>query len=551
MSDAKPSPVLRLLPSLTDVAFLLPIVFLFAPMDGVKSMLGDGDTGYHIRAGEWILQNGSVPYRDMFSFTKPGEPWYAWEWLWEAAFAWLHQRGGMAWVVLASILVIAMTFALLFRLARRKCSNAFIAIGVTLVAAAASSIHWLARPHLFSLLFLVIFLSWADRAAAGETRRLWWLLPLTVVWTNIHGAFILGIAILGCYAAGALVSWLVEPDTEIRLAARARFRQFSLAGLGCAAVSFINPYTYHLHRHIYQFLSERYHFENISEYQPVNFHYPPAQFIELMLVLGMAAVLWSVLRKRFAEAILLVLFLHGGLIAARNVPVYAIAAAPLVAAMLREMVELLLQAPVAGWVRRAIGWFKEFAAEFGALDRAWRLHVMSAAGFAMLCMLVNADAKQGKLRAEYDPKKYPAKALEVLRSLPQESRIFTDDEWGDYLIYRLYPERKVFVDGRCDFYGEKFGEKYIHVMSARFGWEEHLQRYGIDAILLPVRAALSGVLKESRRWRVVYDDGVAIVFRPATGGQLGATPRTEPGAASSAGKPDFVARGLRRPGGRS
>jgi hypothetical protein len=94
--------------------------------------------------------------------------------------------------------------------------------------------------------------------------------------------------------------------------------------------------------------------------------------------------------------------------------------------------------------------------------------------------------------------------------------VFTHDEWGDYLIYRLYPAHKVYVDGRSDFYGDDFEEKkYIDVISVKYDWEKTLSGFGVDTILMPPSAPLSGALKESSRWRVVYDDGIALVFRPA------------------------------------
>jgi hypothetical protein len=84
------------------------------------------------------------------------------------------------------------------------------------------------------------------------------------------------------------------------------------------------------------------------------------------------------------------------------------------------------------------------------------------------------------------------------------------------LIYNLYPRGfKVFVDGRSDFYGGKFDQDYIDVLDVKYNWQQTLDRYGVDTILLPCDAPLSGALKESRRWRVAYDDGIAIVFRPA------------------------------------
>jgi hypothetical protein len=95
-------------------------------------------------------------------------------------------------------------------------------------------------------------------------------------------------------------------------------------------------------------------------------------------------------------------------------------------------------------------------------------------------------------------------------------RIFTPDEWGDYLIYKLSPRKfKVFVDGRSDFYGGEFDQDYVEVLNVKYNWQQTLDRYGVDTILLPCDAPLSGALKESRRWRVAYDDGMAIVFRPA------------------------------------
>src|SRR6202051_696967 len=116
MTETKTNPIVRLLPSLTDVAFLLPVILLFAGLRGVRTMLGDGDTGWHVRIGEWILAHGQVPHQDMFSFTKPGAPFFAWEWLWDVAAAGLYRFGGLGAVVLASLLVISFTMALLYSL---------------------------------------------------------------------------------------------------------------------------------------------------------------------------------------------------------------------------------------------------------------------------------------------------------------------------------------------------------------------------------------------------------------------------------------------------
>ena len=527
MNAPKPNPLVRLLPSATDVAFVLPIVCLFAQMDGAKTMLGDGDTGWHVRTGEWILANWRVPDKDVFSYTKPGEPWFAWEWLWDVAFAWLHQHGGMAAVVIASILVLSCTFALLFRLVRRRSQNVFIAFGVTTLALAGSSIHWLARPHLFTFLFVVIFYWILELARDGRPRALLALPPLMVLWTNIHGGFFIGLIMLGAYAAGELIAGALAPDRELRAAAFRRSQPYIAAGLGCFLATFVNPYFYHLHVHIVRFLSGSFALKVISEYQPLNFQSVIALYFEPVFFLSMIAAAWNLYRKQFVYTILLAGWAHLALFSARNLPIFLLIAAPIIAAALEDLLPVLRRASLAGWFRRMLGRFEETAAEFGAVDSLPRVYAASFAAAGLLALAFYIPNNSSNLRAEYDPKRYPAKALATLRSSESE-RIFTHDEWGDYLIYQLYPQKKVFVDGRFDFYGPKFGEKYLDVMNVKYDWEQDLSRYDVDTILLPVDASLAGALKQSRGWRVVYDDGVAIVFRSVSPRHL----RIASGAAS-------------------
>lgn len=502
---------IRFMPSLTDVAFLLPVIFLFTFLPGARHLLGDGDTGWHIRTGDWILANGRVPDKDVFSFTRPGQPWFAWEWLWDAAFAWLHQHGGMAAVVLASLLVICLTSALLYRLAVRKSGNILIAFGVTLLAAAGSIIHWLARPHLFTLLFVVIFYHILERVQDGNTRLLAVLPLLTILWANLHAGWLAGIMMIGAYAAGELLFWLVEPHR----AALVRSARYMLCALGCFLASFLNPYFYQLHLHIYKYFRESFHFEKIAEFQSLNFHSIAAPYFECMLFLGAIAILWSVSHRKFAYLFLLLGWAHLSLIAARNIPIFLIVAAPPAAAAIQELLARVAGARVSAWNRKAAAGLEDCAAEYGVLDRIGRLHIASAAVIVLVAAVLYAPAPPEKFRAEYDPERYPTKAVEALRGAEFSKRIFTDDEWGDYLIYRLYPTSQVFVDGRSDFYGQSFEEKYLNLMNLKYDWESTLNRYHVETVLLSVNAPLASTLKESRKWRPVYDNGVAIVFRPS------------------------------------
>jgi hypothetical protein len=508
----------KLLPSLTDFAFLMPIVFLFSRLEGVQTLLSDCDTGWHIRTGEWILAHHGVPARDIFSFSRAGDPWFAWEWLSDVVFAWSNSRGGLAAVVLLTVLLIAVTFMLLFRLARRK-SNAIVALVVTMVAAAASSVHWLARPHLFTLLFVVLFYGALDRVRDGRTRLAGMpylaLLPAaTILWTNLHGGFFVGILMIAAYGGGELLKMAFAADRGQRRPAALAAARYFLSTAACLAASLINPYFYRLHVHVWQYLSDPYQVRHIMEFFTLSFHHPAAIFFEGMLIVGAAAAFWSVSRGRFTEPLLLLVWGHAALLAARNIPIFMIVAAPPVAAAIQEWLARLPELDVAEWLRKTVRKFNLVAAELSHTDDILRWHPVSAAGVLVVAALLYAPSPPRMFRAEFDPKTHPDAALATLRRDPS-ARIFTYDQWGDYLIYRLYPRTKVFVDGRSDFYGDDFEDQCANVLNVKYDWEKTLSHFGVDTILLPPSAPLAGALKESSRWRVVYDDGVALVFRPA------------------------------------
>ena len=538
MPETKPNPFFRLMPSMTDVAFLLPLILLFGGLEGVRNMLGDGDTGWHVRIGDWMLAHGQVPRQDMFSFTKPGAPFFAWEWLWDLGAAWLHRYWGLEGVVLASLLVISFTTVLLYRLVYRRCGNPLVAIGLTGFAAAGASIHWLARPHLLTMLLMVVFLTILDRVREGRTRLLWLLPALMIPWANLHGGFLIGIVIVGTYGAGELLRAVVTPVSAERWNSLRAAVKYLAAAAGCAVAGLVNPYGYHLYAHLAEYFGDPYAMKYIQEFQATNFHSPAAMFLEVMLILGLGAAIWYGRRWQFTEVLMIAGFGHLSLVIVRNMPIYLIAVAPIVAVPLVAWLKALSEGPVAGWIRTVVGTFVEIGEELIPLEQVRRVHLTSLVVMLLLAVAIASPNAGVKFKPEYDAKAYPEKALAALNPawlrpasysaanqhlFEPAQRIFTHDEWGDYLIYKLSPRGfKVFVDGRSDFYGGKFGQEYIDVMNVKYTWQETLDRYRVDTILLAADAPLAGALKESRRWRVAYDDGMAIVFRPAAaaGGRM-------------------------------
>jgi hypothetical protein len=335
-----------------------------------------------------------------------------------------------------------------------------------------------------------------------------------VLWTNLHGGFLAGIILIGGYAAGELLLAAFAPTAGERRKALIRSIPYLLAGLACALATFLNPYTYKLHLHIIEFLREPYHQENIIEFFSPSFHPEKARYFEVLLALGVVTASWKFYRREFAPAILILFWAHAALFSARNIPLYVLVAAPAIAQALAEAACALSGASIAEWCKRSMRSFLDFGAEMGVMDRIPRLYLVSVCGFAFVAFLMYSPAATGNLSATYDAAAYPERAMQT-DAIRNARAIFTDDEWGDYLIYRLYPKIKVFVDGRSDFYGPKFCLAYLDVLKVKHNWEGTLAEYGVDAILLRADSALSGALKESKNWRLSYDDGIATVFKPA------------------------------------
>ena len=521
--EAKNSQFLvKMLPSLTDFAFLMPIFFLFGRMNGLKTLLSDCDTGWHIRTGEWILAHHGVPTHDIFSYSKPDGAWYAWEWLTDILWAFLNSHGGLATVATVGILLIAFTFTLLFRLVRRK-SNALVAVVVTMTAAVASSVHWLARPHLFTLLFLVLFYGALENVRAGKTRfhgiPYLVILPFaTILWTNLHGGFFVGIILVGTYGMGEALKLIFAPDLgDQRKAVMRTAEKYILCAFACLVASLVNPYTWHLHQHVIQYLADPYQTQHIMEFLSVSFHHPLAIFLEGMLLLSALAAFSSASKGSFVEPLMLLMWAHGALLSTRNIPIFMIIAAPQAAAVIEQWLTRLPELNVASWLRRAGTKFNTVAASMTETDRIGRWHPISMAGALGVIALLYAPHPPSKFRPEFDPKSFPVAAVQKMHLDPSQ-RVFTFDQWGDYLIYRLYPRTKVFMDGRSDYYGSDFNQKYLDVITVNYGWEKTLAKFGVDTILMPPGTPLAGALKVSSQWRVVYDDGIAVVFRSAVNG---------------------------------
>ena len=488
-----------LMPSVSDLIFVALLVsLLFTPLS-VK-LLGDAGIGWHIRTGQLILTTHEIPQVDPFS-SQIRKPWIAWEWLYDVIVGRLEGAAGLNGVVWLTAATIAAVFASVFRLLVKRGTDFLVALVLTLLAMAASMIHFLARPHVLSWLFVLIWfwlLDWADSELNRSNRPLWLLPLLMLIWVNVHGGFLLGFVLLAIFWVGSLWMWLRLKESRIeeafeKIAAAKRVRDLTLVGVVSAAVSLVNPYGWHLHAHIYSYLTNRFFMDHIEEFQSPNFHGIAQRCFLILLVIALAALAANSRKLRASEILLLIFAVYAGLYSSRNIPVSSILLAAIVGPLTR---------PTSS---------RAFQHKMSIVDSTLRGHlwpiVLTIATF-VIALNGGRVGSSVLMDAHFDPQRMPVEAVNFVQRAGMRG-IFSPDYWGGYLIYRLYPHSKVTIDDRHDFYGDGFLQQYLMTIHVEPGWENFLKG---RSCLLPRKSALSAILSRTPEWKSVYSDDVAVVF---------------------------------------
>ena len=506
-AESNPAAVRGLLPSIADLLFVALLALLAFTGLSVR-LLGDAGIGWHIRTGQLILASHEIPRVDPFS-SMAGQPWFAWEWLYDVVVGWLDRAAGLNGVVLLTALIIAGLFAWTFRLMLRRGTNVLVALVLVLLAVSAAMIHFQARPHVVSWLFTVAWF-WVlesgekNRAgahsdslsSASASSRSWplWALPLLmVVWVNVHGGFLIGFVLLGIYWVDAVWQWFSQKEDRFESALQKirmgrRVRNLTIAGILSAVATLVNPYGFKLHIHIYQYLTNSFLMDHIDEFQSPNFHYVAQKCFAGLLLLTMVAFA-AKRRKVSASDGLLVLFaVYAGLYASRNIPVSS----------------LLLILVIGPWLSDGMERLAERVA---------------AAVIVMTCWIAAHGGKMGieqLMDAHFDAKRFPARAVDYLEKNGIAGPTLSPDYWGGYLIYRLYPRARVVVDDRHDFYGGEFLKSYLKMVHVEPGWEDFLRQHPAGCVVVPKESALANILAETADWRRTYADEAAVVFVPVS-----------------------------------
>jgi hypothetical protein len=495
------------MPSGADLIFVALLgALVFTPLS--VRLLGDAGIGWHIRTGQQILASHAIPRVDSFSSTMAGRPWFAWEWLYDLAVGQLEATLGLNGVVWLTAVVIATAFAWTFRLLVARGANMLVALVLVLLAVSASMIHFLARPHVVSWLFTLAWFwildsSERDGFDGRGMRWLWALPPLMLVWVNVHGGFLVGFVLLGTFWLGAVWSWFRTKEGRIgelleKIAAGKRARQLAWVGVLSVAASLVNPYGWKLYDHVYSYLSNRFLMDHIDEFQSPNFHGAAQRCFLALLLVTMAVLALRGSELRMSQGLTVLFAVCAGLYASRNIPVSSVLLVMVVAPLV----------PVGGAARGFFG-------RMSAVELGQRGHVWPILAVVVTLVIAANGGRAGSnlvMDAHFDPKRMPVEAVNYLEKNDVQGPVLGPDYWGGYLIYRLYPKTRVVVDDRHDLYGEEFFKSYLKMVHGERGWEEFLETHQTSCVLMPRDAALASLLAETKGWKSVYADDVAILF---------------------------------------
>lgn len=483
--------------------------FLAIPLILRTQPFNDPGALWHIKVGDWIIEHESFPHTDPFTWSYAEKPWIPQQWGAELLMSWVHRFGGFDSMLTAmSALLAVMAAGIAVRFLDGGLHwmpvSAIVAMGM-----AVAGFHFYLRPHLASIVLLAAVTMWLvdfDRGRIGVVRLLW-LVPLCAVWTNLHGGVLGGIFTF----AVAVVGWTTTRAISVK-----KSGLLTLILIACLAATLLNPFGMEMHRTWWRIIGSRVLKEHISEHQPLSIAQTHGQVV-VAFGLFYAAMLAGVFPKRPRVTWLIPLVWFGlSLTSIRHGPLFCVTALVALADLLPETV----------WIRL----LKRYGDTF-VIERAMTPASIGWRGFGVVAAAVLAAVGLqtahipipiiGYGWAGFDPKMVPVELIEPMRQYartkPVGFPVFNDVNLGGFLIY-FTPSLKVFMDDRCELYGDDGILSYVEM--ANFHperIEEWAQKAPFDRAIVQADsekepAQMDRYLRKSNRWREVMRDRKAVIY---------------------------------------
>nr|MBC7243930.1 hypothetical protein [Chloroflexota bacterium] len=475
------------------------------------------DFWWHLKAGEVIFTSRQIPRVDLFSFTHAGQPFIYQNWLGEVLYYLAYRVGDFPLLITLNAILLLVAFLPILRLSLEASTKPRIASLGSLVAASVLGWYSNIRPQVYSFVLFALFywILWGYR----ERRRdfLWALPLLMLLWVNLHGAFVLGIGLMGMIlAVEALRRALCASSADtLALSALARLALIlALTVLACL----VNPEGYRVFAYVRQLQVDPASQQLVTEWQV-----PSIKELSGILCffgpffLTLLVFFYSRSRLNLTELVLFLAFALFGLTAIRNGIWFALIVAPMLARHLaaieipvpqgRTHLPSRLEALLQRLKKRRVG-------KREAKWLNWAILACLISFTVLLLPWVRMQLRVERLRSELVEQGTPIGAMNYIAKHHLAGNIFHPQKYGDYLIWRLWPQQRSFIDGRVHLYPFSFVRDYILTFHDDH-WEERLAKYGIQYLLLPKEEETQSMIegaRDSERWTLLYEDDISVLF---------------------------------------
>lgn len=486
---------------LTRSPKLFVLFFMLLIFGSALRPITDPDFWWHLKTGQHIVAVQSIPRTDIFSTLRFGSEWVTHEWLSEVLLYAVFSLLGYGGLIVGFAAVITLAFWIAYRRCENRAPHVFVAVFALLLGAAATIPTWGVRPQMFSLLFASVFLAVLEKYCRGEnTRLIWWLVPLMTLWANMHAGFAVGLAFIFLTVLGIAIDELILHKRSIAFIWTS-IRELCVLWLISAAAVVINPNGWRLYSYPFETLRSYAQMRYIQEWKSPDFQDP--MFLPfLILILALLCVLvLSKKRPRPSEMLMLLVTLAATLRSARNVPFFALVAMPVLAGHFWS------------WLS-AHDHTREMISKDGDQNNSRRALAINLLLFVVVPLVLGIFlvrrtlAKQPQVEAE----NFPVAAVEFVKSQNVPQPIYNEYHWGGYLIWKLYPQYRVYMDGRADVYGDALIEEYFTIHDGARAWRRPLDSYGIRTVLVEPDTPLASLLREDSDWQNVFEDNQAVIF---------------------------------------
>ena len=474
----------------------LLFLFLLAAMGLGVARLTSWDLFWQMQSGRYVLAHGHFIHHDLFSLAG-NAPRYEHCWLNDVLFFLVYRLAGFAGLSVLKGLLAFSTGLVLVTVARLRGASYSAILLLTVPIFLVTGGAWHARPQIWSFfLFALFLLLWSGYQRYGG-HLVWFLLPLMLLWANLHAAAILAFPLALAWVVGDGVDRLLERSPLSKEA----YRRLCLVALLLPLLSLVTPYGMDILRTFVAapsfgkssgLLGQIYNID----WRTMTFARTPQYFY----LLGAAVLLMLAGWRRLLVADLLLLggLAFMGLRLERHGPYFLLAMAALI--------PVYLDAATA-----------PLAARFGQRLRLWgRGAVMIAAIALMVYSARPLYRLRGFWNTGLESARYPQAAATFVHENKLPATLFNSYEWGGYLMWRLYPTYRVFWDGRED--SRSTFRQGLAVMWGEH-WQEIFARNQVNTVVLMALSDDDGghypildLLRASPAWTLVYSDVSALVF---------------------------------------